>query len=174
MQASESSSPQSGPSKVDECDSDEGEGCPCDDEHRSQGPEDPWDDTENERENHDSILPEAPLLIDQEIPDEKTQMLDAQDGLLPRDIQRKTAYYDHVAEKQMSQVDAKLFYQRQLEAQSMEEISRTSQLSAHGSPTIKPKSSASNWEQSTMRRSDSVRSVRSGQSSSQKLVSNRN
>jgi len=38
--------------------------------------------------------------------------------MLPRDVQLKTAYYDYAAEKQLSQADAKLFYQRsQLEAQ---------------------------------------------------------
>ena len=40
-----------------------------------------------------------------------------QDGMLPRDIQGKTAYYDYAAGKQLSQADAKIFYQRsQLEA----------------------------------------------------------
>lgn len=40
------------------------------------------------------------------------------EGMLPRDVQLKTAYYDYAAEKQLSQADAKLFYQRsQLEAQ---------------------------------------------------------
>ena len=40
------------------------------------------------------------------------------DGLLPRDKQRKTAYYDYTSEKTLSHADAKLFYQRhQLEQQ---------------------------------------------------------
>lgn len=34
------------------------------------------------------------------------------DGMLPRDIPKRTAYYDPVAERQMTQTDAKLFYQR--------------------------------------------------------------
>lgn len=35
-----------------------------------------------------------------------------QQGLLPRDKQRKTAYYNYVTEKQMSHEEAKLFYQQ--------------------------------------------------------------
>lgn len=42
-----------------------------------------------------------------------------QDGMLPRDRVRKTAYYDHAAEMQLSQADMKLFYQRsQLDARN--------------------------------------------------------
>ncbi|KAF2636683.1 AMP deaminase [Massarina eburnea CBS 473.64] len=40
------------------------------------------------------------------------------DGLLPRDKQRRTAYYDYASEKQMSHSEARQFYQRhQLESQ---------------------------------------------------------
>jgi AMP deaminase len=40
-------------------------------------------------------------------------------GLLPRDKQRKTAYYDYVSEKSMSHAEAKMFYQRhQLESRA--------------------------------------------------------
>ncbi|KAI1180548.1 hypothetical protein F4777DRAFT_528417 [Nemania sp. FL0916] len=35
-----------------------------------------------------------------------------EEGMLPRDVPRKTTFYDPVAERQMSQTDAKLFYQR--------------------------------------------------------------
>ena len=35
-----------------------------------------------------------------------------QDGMLPRDVPKRTTFYDPVAERQMSQTDAKLFYQR--------------------------------------------------------------
>ncbi|KAI1336404.1 AMP deaminase [Xylariaceae sp. FL0016] len=35
-----------------------------------------------------------------------------EDGMLPRDLPRKTTFYDAVAERQMTQTDAKLFYQR--------------------------------------------------------------
>ncbi|KAB5580419.1 hypothetical protein GE09DRAFT_1212871 [Coniochaeta sp. 2T2.1] len=34
------------------------------------------------------------------------------DGMLPRDVPKKTAFYDPVTDRQMSQTDAKLFYQR--------------------------------------------------------------
>ncbi|EHK17889.1 uncharacterized protein TRIVIDRAFT_11084, partial [Trichoderma virens Gv29-8] len=35
-----------------------------------------------------------------------------EDGVLPRDIPHRTTFYDSVVERQMSQTDAKLFYQR--------------------------------------------------------------
>ncbi|KAM4059322.1 adenosine/AMP deaminase domain-containing protein [Hirsutella rhossiliensis] len=35
-----------------------------------------------------------------------------QDGMLPRDVPKRTTFYDPVAERQMTQTDAKLFYQR--------------------------------------------------------------
>jgi AMP deaminase len=61
-----------------------------------------------------------------------------QDGMLPRDHQRKTAYYDYLTEKQMSQADMKLFYQRsQLETQKTGGSNWGSQHSAHGSPVIR-------------------------------------
>ncbi|POS84700.1 hypothetical protein EPUL_003791, partial [Erysiphe pulchra] len=42
-------------------------------------------------------------------------------NILPRDIQHKTAYYDYVAERQMSHTDSKLFYQRsQMESKKSE------------------------------------------------------
>jgi AMP deaminase len=45
-------------------------------------------------------------------------MEDDDDGMLPRDKQRRTAFYDYTAEKQMSHTEAKQFYQRhQLETQ---------------------------------------------------------
>ncbi|KAM0253631.1 hypothetical protein ACHAQJ_007206 [Trichoderma viride] len=38
--------------------------------------------------------------------------VDSQDDVLPRDIPHRTTFYDSVVERQMSQTDAKLFYQR--------------------------------------------------------------
>lgn len=35
-----------------------------------------------------------------------------QEGMLPRDLPKRTTFYDSVAERQMTQTDAKLFYQR--------------------------------------------------------------
>src|ERR1700742_1227104 len=52
-------------------------------------------------------------------PNEAGDELD-EDGMLPRDKQRKTAYYDYASEKQMSHEEAKQFYQRaQLESRSV-------------------------------------------------------
>lgn len=99
------------------------------------------------------------------------------DGMLPRDIQRKTAYYDYAAEKQMSQADAKLFYQRsQLEAQQTGGSTLGSQNSLQNSPVIAAARSLSNMgnmgnaEQSYIKRSGSTRSMQSGQSLSQQSV----
>ncbi|KAI1814634.1 hypothetical protein GGS20DRAFT_547768 [Poronia punctata] len=62
-----------------------------------------------------------------------------EDGMLPRDVPRKTTFYDPVAERQMSQTDAKLFYQRsqQLESLKVESGSR-SHSQAHNSPQNSP------------------------------------
>ncbi|KAH8794493.1 hypothetical protein F5882DRAFT_288836 [Hyaloscypha sp. PMI_1271] len=94
-----------------------------------------------------------------------------QDGMLPRDIQRKTAYYDYAAEKQLSQADAKLFYQRsQLEAQKTGGSNwGNSQSSPQGSPVLVPRSFSNVFdaEQAEMRRSGSVKSMLSGHSMAQ-------
>lgn len=37
---------------------------------------------------------------------------DLHDGMLPRDVPKRTTFYDPVAEREMTQTDAKLFYQR--------------------------------------------------------------
>lgn len=52
------------------------------------------------------------------IEDVDTEGVDEAQGLLPRDKQRRTAFYDYASEKQMSHSEAKQFYQRhQLESQ---------------------------------------------------------
>ncbi|CRK45726.1 hypothetical protein BN1723_001069, partial [Verticillium longisporum] len=51
---------------------------------------------------------------------------DLQEGMLPRDLPTRTTYYDPVAERQLSQTDAKLFYQR----------SQIGQKSISGSPMV--------------------------------------
>jgi AMP deaminase len=43
---------------------------------------------------------------------EGTSIEDDDNGMLPRDKQRRTAFYDYTAEKQMSHTEAKQFYQR--------------------------------------------------------------
>lgn len=51
-------------------------------------------------------------------PDEHVDMEEIHEGMLPRDFPKKTAFYDPVAERQMSQTDAKLIYQKvQMDAQ---------------------------------------------------------
>jgi len=83
------------------------------------------------------MLPESALVPESgpETPDE--------DGMLPRDIQRKTAYYDYAAEKSLSQADSKLFYQRsQLEAQKTGGSNwGASESSQYGSPILQPRMS---------------------------------
>ncbi|KAI0204687.1 hypothetical protein F4808DRAFT_411745 [Astrocystis sublimbata] len=50
--------------------------------------------------------------VDDDDDDEDESSPALEDGMLPRDVPRKTTFYDPVAERQMSQTDAKLFYQR--------------------------------------------------------------
>jgi AMP deaminase len=118
------------------------------------------------------MLPEA-ALIPSDTPQTSTPS-DMQDGMLPRDIQRKTAYYDYAAEKQLSQADAKLFYQRsQLEAQKTGGSNwGNSQSSPQGSPVLVPRSFSNVFdaEQAEMRRSGSVKSMLSGHSMAQRFV----
>ncbi|KAI1327563.1 AMP deaminase [Xylariaceae sp. FL0255] len=45
-------------------------------------------------------------------PPSQPSALAVEDGMLPRDVPRKTTFYDAVTERQMSYTDAKLFYQR--------------------------------------------------------------
>src|SRR5690349_19858969 len=50
--------------------------------------------------------------IEKRATDINTSDGDADGGLLPRDKQRRTAFYDYVAEKSMSHQEAKQFFQR--------------------------------------------------------------
>lgn len=61
-----------------------------------------------------------------------------EEGMLPRDMPHKTAFYDPVAERQMTQTDAKLFYQRS-QAESRTQLN---QLAAQMSPQSSPLLSA--------------------------------
>ena len=117
------------------------------------------------------MLPEAALMPD-ETPDTSTPS-DTQEGMLPRDIQKKTAYYDYAAEKQLSQADAKLFYQRsQLEAQKTggSNWGNSQQSETHGSPVLIPRnfSSVFEAEQAGLRRSGSINSMKSGNNIAQR------
>ncbi|KAH8593334.1 hypothetical protein B0O99DRAFT_627848 [Bisporella sp. PMI_857] len=122
--------------------------------------ENSWEESPN---SHIKMLPDAALQVE-DSPGTGTPS-DA-DGMLPRDIQRKTAYYDYAAEKSLSQADSKLFYQRsQLEAQRTGGSSwGASQTSQHGgSPVLQPRFS-NRFGQDTdgIRRSESTASHKSG------------
>jgi AMP deaminase len=131
------------------------------------------EDSLNGRQDEESLIrPAKTLMPDSETPDEITPE-GAEDGMLARDIQRKTAYYDYAAEKQMSQADAKLFYQQsQLEAQKTGGSNRASQYSPQGSPIMTAArsfsnlSNSGNMEQNYLQRSESIRSMQSAQASS--------
>lgn len=58
-----------------------------------------------------------------------------EDGMLPRDLPHKTAFYDLATERQMTQTDAKLFYQ-QSKAESRPQMHPYSQASPQGSPLL--------------------------------------
>jgi AMP deaminase len=119
------------------------------------------------------MLPQAALMPDG-TPD--TSPSENEDGMLPRDKQRKTAYYDYAAEKQLSQADAKLFYQRsQLEAQKTGGSNwGNSQQSQEGSPVIgtatRAFSSTFEAEQVGLSKSGSVHSMHSRHNTGQRLV----
>ena len=119
------------------------------------------------------MLPEAALQPDG-TPD--TSPSENESGMLPRDKQRKTAYYDYAAEKQLSQADAKLFYQRsQLEAQKTGGSNwGNSQQSPEGSPVIsgayRPYSSNFEAEQAGIQRTSSINSMQSRLNAGQRLT----
>lgn len=60
---------------------------------------------------------------------------DMEDGMLPRDMPHKTAFYDMVAERKMTQTDAKLFYQRS-QAESRTQLNQLAQMSPQSSPLL--------------------------------------
>ncbi|KAF2831548.1 AMP deaminase [Ophiobolus disseminans] len=81
-------------------------------------------------------------------------------GMLPRDKQRRTAFYDYTAEKQMSHTEAKQFYQRhQWETQY-----GGSQAGESYSPAMRAKTFPANFgttDGDFMSRADSIRSRKS-------------
>ncbi|KAA8564636.1 hypothetical protein MFRU_013g01830 [Monilinia fructicola] len=122
-------------------------------------------DSEGLVEEPNDMLPEAALPSD-ETPGIETPM--TQSGMLARDKQKKTAYFDYLAEKEMSQADSKLFFQRsQLEGQKAGGSSNwgNSQKSAAPSPVLKPKSLSNvlDAEKGSSHRSGSGTSGRSAQ-----------
>jgi AMP deaminase len=111
------------------------------------------------------LLPAAALSDDEP---EVTTPLPEHDGMLLRDRQQKTAYYDYTAEKQLSQTDAKLFYQRsQLEAQKTGGSNwGQSQSSPPGSPLQASRLANNGYDASSVagvRRSGSNTSMKSNQ-----------
>lgn len=78
---------------------------------------------------------EAPAQLGPPTPEEGE--LDFQEGMLPRDMPMRTAFYDPVAERQMTQTDAKLFYQRNQSSQKLAG-STTWPAGAAASPTASP------------------------------------
>ncbi|ESZ92062.1 hypothetical protein SBOR_7562 [Sclerotinia borealis F-4128] len=121
-------------------------------------------------EEPSDMLPEAALLSD-EASGLETPM--SQSGMLARDKQKKTAYFDYLAEKEMSQADSKLFFQRsQLEGHKAGGGSSNwgnSQKSAVPSPVMKPKSFSNviDSEQGGLHRSESGASATSAQNPAQ-------
>jgi AMP deaminase len=118
--------------------------------------------------NSSTALPEAALGPD-ETPESTPP--EPQEGMLPRDVQEKTAYYDYTSEKQLSQADAKLFYQRsKFESQKTAESSwstsqwGTTQNSPRQSPVLVPKSmnNALDADQPGLHSSTSMASMQSG------------
>lgn len=127
------------------------------------------DETLNRQYGHSSTnLPEAALGMDEAT---DTTPPETEEGMLPRDVQEKTAYYDYTSEKQLSQADAKLFYQRsKLESQKPGDASwstsqwGTRQNSPHESPVLIPNSMSNFLErdQAGMKSSGSMTSIQGG------------
>ncbi|KAH8708016.1 AMP deaminase [Beauveria bassiana] len=87
-----------------------------------------WEDDETASHGNADSEPagEAPEAID------PTQAEELQEGMLLRDVPKRTTFYDPVAERQMTQTDAKLFYQRSqidLRGDSNEWVEKTPQQS---------------------------------------------
>ena len=129
------------------------------------------DDGNSDSELEPSMLPDA-AITEEGTPEAKTPS-EEEEGMLARDVQQKTAYYDYAAEKQLSQADAKLFYQRsQLEAKTGGSNWGNSQSSPQASPTLIPRSLSNKFEaeQAGIQRSGSVNSMKSGRNFSQRSV----
>lgn len=88
---------------------------------RSQNEYDEEGDSEDEAREKDkqmAVRMKQRVEGDDEV-EGSTPSEDTEHGMLPRDKQRKTAYYDYASEKSLSQAEAKLIYQRhQLNSQN--------------------------------------------------------
>lgn len=148
------SSPHLEPTQLSVDDNSDGDDNPYDDQGLDEGSNSTLADNKT-----NNALPGAAL--DEEGGEDATQ-----DGLLPRDFQRRTTFYDYAAEKQISFTDAKLFYQRsQAEAQRSGEGGWGSQQSLPpDSPRLSERkySNISGTEAEDPQRSGSLRSIGSG------------
>ena len=138
------------------------------------GSEESWDARGDDQAlDLEVMLPDAAVMPEDTPPDTSTPS-DKEDGLLSRDKQRKTAYYDYATDRSLSHADAKLFYQRsQLDAQKSNGSNwESSQHSVQGSPVLHPKGFGSVYdaEQAGMRRTESVKSMHSGYNPISRLV----
>jgi len=115
--------------------------------------------------NRSLTLPDAALADDTTPEGANTPSERAvEDGLLSRDKQRKTAYYDYATDRSLSQSDAKLFYQRQLEAQKTGGSNWTESQQSHvGSPLLNSRSHGSvhDGDHGGLGRVGSVKSMKS-------------
>jgi AMP deaminase len=128
--------------------------------------EDSWDEQQDRTR---AMLPEAALQPHHS--SEKNDQSDEEDGMLPRDKQKKTAYYDYAAEKQLSQTDAKMFYQRsQLESQK---TGGSNWGNSQQSPEISPVMSAMSRAYSGVFESDYPGVERSGISKNRQTMGSR-
>jgi AMP deaminase len=115
---------------------------------------------EGQSDTYGTMLSSA--IMPDDTPATATPSEPVEDGMLPRDVQRKTAYYDYGEEKQMSQTDSKLFYQRsQLEAQKTGGSNWGSPISQQSSPVIMPRSLSNKFEpdQFEIQRTGSLKSM---------------
>lgn len=85
--------------------------------------------------DHESGLSSDERHGDQRGPRASANEAEMEDGMLLRDLPHKTAFYDPVAERQMTQTDAKLFYQRS-QAESHDQLHSLSQMSPQTSPLL--------------------------------------
>jgi AMP deaminase len=135
------------------------------------GSEESWEEG-RDHERDMNMLPEA-AMEPEDTPPETSTPSDREDGILPRDKQRKTAYYDYATERSLSHADAKLFYQRsQLEAQKTGGSNwGNSQQSPSGSPILVGNGfSLHEADQAGIQRSGSLNSLRGGHHTGQRLV----
>lgn len=95
---------------------------------------------EPQRQNQQSVVPEPPTTHPTAIELVNTSSEEdngLEEGMLLRDVPQRTTFYDPVAERQMSQTDAKLFYQRsKIDVRAQESGTGWSLSSPNGSPIM--------------------------------------